>query len=222
MGMKRYDRLHSKGATCPHRFGRSICKTCERWLTSCTALVSYLSSRLEEFASNTPSGQEPSSTYKPLAKSVRTLRNKLEEADEALDDAFARPENIGVLLAAGESRDVLNRLERSLHRRQSAAVRREDPNEDITDRLLNDLDEVTRRLSKALEELDHLAGTGHLPLMNAHNCSAGTQTPRSSSIFTSSSDDGNKMSAGSSSWSFGSRPPSLLQRQSIDNERVSD
>jgi hypothetical protein len=126
-----------------------------------------------------------------------------------------------VLLAAGESRDVLNRLERSLQRRQSAAIRTEDLDGDLVADLLNDIDEVTRRLSDALDALDNLGGTGRLPLISASNGSAGTQTPRSSSILTSSSDDGNKMSAASSSWSFGSRPPSLSQRQSVDNERAS-
>jgi hypothetical protein len=116
---------------------------------------------------------------------------------------------------------VLNRLERSLKRRQSATIRTEDLDGDIVADLLNDIDEVTRRLSDALEALDHLGGASRLPLNFTSSGSAGTQTPRSSSILTSSSDDGNKMSAGSSSWSSGSRPTSLSQRQSVDNERAS-
>lgn len=186
----------------------------------------YCSCKLLTHNSNTPvepntqPGQEPTSIYRPLARSVRTLRNKLEEADEALDDASVRPEDIRVLLAAGESRDVLNRLERSLHRRRSAVVKADDVGGDVVADLLNDIDEVTSRLSHALEALDHLGGTGRIPHNFTGSGSAGTQTPRSSSILTSSSDDGNKMSAGSSSWSFGSRPTSLSHRQSVDNERA--
>jgi hypothetical protein len=116
---------------------------------------------------------------------------------------------------------VLNRLERILQRKQSVATRTEDVDGDIAADLLNDIDEVTRRLSDALEALDHLGGANRLPLNSTSSGSAGTQTPRSSSILTSSSDDGSKMSAASSSWSFGSRPPSLSQRQSVDNETIS-
>jgi hypothetical protein len=125
------------------------------------------------------------------------------------------------LLAAGESRDVLNRLDRSLQRRQSVTVKTEDLDGDITADLLNDIDEVTRRLADALDALAHLAGTRRIPLASTSSGSAGTQTPRSSSILTSSSDDGNKMSTASSSWSFGSRPTSLSQRRSVDNESAS-
>jgi len=115
---------------------------------------------------------------------------------------------------------VLNRLDRSLQRRQSSVFKTEYLDGDLTADLLNDIDEVTRRLSNALETLRRSESTSRLPLIPTGNGSPGTQTPKSSSILTSSSDDGNRMSAGSSSWSFGSRHPSLSQRQSVDNEHV--
>lgn len=42
------------------------------------------------------------------------MHNRLEEADEALDEISNRPEDIAVLQAVGKSRDVLKRLEQVL------------------------------------------------------------------------------------------------------------
>lgn len=158
-----------------------------------------------------------------MARSIRTLRNKLEEADDALDEASVRTEDIEVLQAAGESKIVLSRLEQAHKRQQNTSARTVYAEENAITDLLNDIDEVTRKISTALETLECVNGSIGLPLKDAtHSDLSSTQTPMSPSSMTTNSEDGNAMSTGSSSWSFSTKPASLSQRLSNDSQSATD
>jgi hypothetical protein len=147
------------------------------------------------------------------------LRNRLEEADDALDEASTRAEDIDVLQAAGESKIVLNRLDRAIQRQQHSSTRTTFAEEDATTDLLNDIDDVTRRLCSALETLEFMNGSIGLALNDAsHSDRSSTQTPMSPSSMTTNSEDGNLLSTGSSAWSLTSKRTSLSQRLSVNSE----
>jgi hypothetical protein len=118
---------------------------------------------------------------------------------------------------------VLSRLERALQRQQGSQVRTAHVEDDSAADLLNDIDEVTRKLCTALEALEHLNGTIGLLLNDAsYSDRSSTRTPMSPSSMTTNSEDGNHMSAASSSWSFSSKRTSLSQRLSINSESFSN
>jgi hypothetical protein len=153
---------------------------------------------------------------------VRTLRNKLEEADDALDETSIRPEDIDVLQAAGESRKVLNRLERAIQNQQDLPLRTVHSGDDTAANFLNDIDEVTRKLCTALEALERSNGTIGLLLNDASlGDRSSTQTPKSPSSMTTISEDSKAMSTASSSWSFSSKRTSLSHRLSVNSETPS-
>lgn len=185
---------------------------------ACTLLIRYLNA--QDAIADTSTGQEQSSIYRPLARSIRTLRNRLEEADDALDELSVRAEAIDVLQAAGESKTVLVRLEQAIHRQRNPSVRIGIAVNDSATDLLNDIDEVTRKLCTALEALEHVNGTlGRLMKDASLSDISSTQTPLSPASMTSNSEDGNLMSTASSSWSFSSKRASLSQRLSVNSER---
>jgi len=116
---------------------------------------------------------------------------------------------------------VLDRLERAIQRQQHPSTRKAFAEEDATTDLLNDIDEVTRKLSAALEILEYMNGSIGLPHNNAtHSDRSSIQTPMSPSSMTTNSDDGNIMNTASSSWSFNSKRGSLSQRLSVNSESV--
>lgn len=134
-----------------------------------------------------------------------------------------RSENIEVLQAAGESKIVLSRLERAFKCQQSPSAGTLYAEEDAIADLLNDIDEVTRKLSTAIEALEHLNGNIGLSLNDGtHSDRSSTQTPMSPSSMTTNSEDGNAISTGSSSWSFHTKPASLPQRLSANSESTPD
>jgi len=114
---------------------------------------------------------------------------------------------------------VLNRLERALQRQVHPSVGTVYAEEDATTDLLNDIDEVTRKLSTALEALELLNGDlGLLHSDATQSDRSSTQTPMSPSSMTTNSDDGNILSTGSSSWSFSSNRANYCQRMSVNSE----
>ncbi|KAM0712198.1 hypothetical protein Q7P37_011292 [Cladosporium fusiforme] len=162
--------------------------------------------------------QSPSSIFRPLAASVRTLRNKLEEADEALNETSTRPENIGVLQAAAESQSILRRLEQTTHQQPIVPANSETcPRDNLAD-FMNDIDEVTDRLSLALEALERL--NGNIGPAQDTETSDSSHIARTSSTMTSQSDEGTKTTTPSSSLSFRSKPARLSQRLSINSEHT--
>lgn len=114
--------------------------------------------RYHRLLANTKAGQEPLSAYRLLSRRVRALRNKLEEADEALSEATVRPETIHVLRTAGESRDVLNSLDVTLQHYRCTTHREDGPSEAHVTEFLTSIDVVTHKLSDALEALKQLMG----------------------------------------------------------------
>lgn len=110
---------------------------------------------------------------------------------------------------------MLNRLERASKRQQDPSARTAYAEEDgITD-LFNDIDEVTRKLSTALETLESLYGSLGVPYNDATQSDrSSTQTPMSPSSMTTNSDDGIAQSTASSAWSFSSNRASFAQRTS--------
>jgi len=114
---------------------------------------------------------------------------------------------------------VLNRLERAIQHQQHSANRTAFAEVDATTDLLNDIDEVTRKLCSALETLEHVSGSIGLALNNGtHSDRSSTQTPMSPSSMTTNSEDGNFLSTGSSAWSFASKRTSMSQRLSVNSE----
>lgn len=158
-------------------------------------------------------GQEPSSSYRPLARSVRSLRNRLEEADEALGETPVRPEDVGVFQAVGESRNVLEKFRQTV---QDAPPEGDGVESSVILDLLNDVDEVTRKLTLALETVERPAG--RMSLLQGSETSPSTRQPGSLSTLTSSSDDGVHASTASSSWSFSSNRASFSQRLSARSD----
>jgi hypothetical protein len=108
-------------------------------------------------------GQEPASPYKAVAKSVRTLRNRLEEADEALSGTSFAPEDIRVLEAAGESKNVLNKLDAVLQRDEGQAAE-DGEAEDIAADLIAQFSVVVQKLSKALQDQEQVSGRADMLL----------------------------------------------------------
>ncbi|KAL1585820.1 hypothetical protein WHR41_05064 [Cladosporium halotolerans] len=159
--------------------------------------------------------QEPSSSYRPLARSVRSLRNRLEEADEALGETPVRPEDVGVFQAVGESGVMLEKFRQTL---QDAPSEGDGVESGVILDLLNDVDEVTRKLTLALEAVER--PTGRLGLIPGSETSPSTRQPGSLSTLTSNSDDGVHASTASSSWSFSSNRASFSQRLSARSDIV--
>lgn len=114
---------------------------------------------------------------------------------------------------------MLNRLDRAIQHQQTSAVRTAYTENNTATDLLNDIDEVTRKLCTALEALEHLNGNIGLLLSDAsHSDISSTQTPMSPSSMTTNSEDGNITSTASSLWSFSSKRTSLSQRLSVSSE----
>ena len=114
---------------------------------------------------------------------------------------------------------MLNRLERALQRQQHSPANAARTEEDAPAYLLNDIDEVTRRLSTALENLEYVNGSLGLSHNGAtHSDRSSTQTPMSPSSMTASSEDGNALSTASSALSFGSNRASFSQRMSVNSD----
>lgn len=108
---------------------------------------------------------------------------------------------------------MLSRLEEAIQRQQPTGA-------EYTESLavadiLNDIDEVTRKLSDALGALERL--NGEMGLLLQVKDDASSQEPRSPSALTASSDDGNRISTGPSSWSFSSNRASLSHRLSVNS-----
>lgn len=123
-----------------------------------------------------------------------------------------------MLQAAGKSRDVLKRLERVLKDGHGDLSRTDRVESEAIADLLRDVNSATQALSSALEVLEYLDGGNDLSLNAISYGSTHTNTPRSPSILTSSSDDGTKMSPASSAWSSDSRHASFLQRLSANGQ----
>ncbi|EME46878.1 hypothetical protein DOTSEDRAFT_70738 [Dothistroma septosporum NZE10] len=100
--------------------------------------------------------QRPSSVSRPIAKNLRTLRNKLEEADEALHDSTVRPEAVLVLYATGKSREVLEEINGVLEDHDGGV---QNPNHLGVEDIICRLDAVTFELSNTLQALSMSTGT---------------------------------------------------------------
>ncbi|KAK3072865.1 hypothetical protein LTR53_006051 [Teratosphaeriaceae sp. CCFEE 6253] len=101
---------------------------------------------------------ESSSAFRPLSRYVRTLRNKLEDADDTLGDMNFRPEVIRILEAAAESRNVLNRLDKTLQQCRRAQPLEEDVEEGLVVGFVEHILMVTHLLQTALDEWEKLDG----------------------------------------------------------------
>ena len=108
-------------------------------------------------------GQEPASPYKAVAKSVRTLRNRLEEADEALSGTSFAPADIRVLEAAGESKNVLNKLDAALQRDEGKAAEDGEVETTAAD-LIAQCSVVVQKLSKALQDQEQVSSRADILL----------------------------------------------------------
>lgn len=114
---------------------------------------------------------------------------------------------------------MLTRLERAFKRQQDSTTKIACSEEDGITGLLNDIDELTRKLSTALEAFESLNGGLGLPYNDATQSDrSSTQTPMSPSSMTTSSDDGIAQSTVSSAWSFSSNRASFAQRMSAYSE----
>jgi hypothetical protein len=110
---------------------------------------------------------------------------------------------------------VLNRLERALNGQQNPSAGTAYAEEDGIAGLLNNIDEVTRKLSIALETPQGLNGGLGLPYNDATQSDrSSTQTPMSPSSMATNSDDGIVQSTASSVWSLSSNRASFSQRTS--------
>ena len=154
-------------------------------------------------------GQEPASPFKVVAKSVRTLRNRLEEADEALSGTSFAPEDIRVLEAAGESKNVLNKLDAVLQRDEGKAAE-DGEADDIAADLIAQFSVVVQKLSKALQDQEQVSGRADMLLAETrrkhdsqlsastasaeHNQGVSRQTSERSSTTSHSSYDRERMS----------------------------
>ena len=143
------------------------------------------------------------------------MRNRLEEADEALGETPVRPEDVGVFQAVSESGVVLEKFRQTL---QDAPSEGDGVESGVILDLLNDVDEVTRKLTLALEAVER--PTVRLGLTPGSETSPSTRQPGSLSTLTSSSDDGVHASTASSSWSFSSNRASFSQRLSARSDVV--
>lgn len=94
---------------------------------------------------------------------MRTLRNRLEEADEALSGTSFAPEDIRVLEAAGESKNVLNKLEAVLQRDEGKTAE-DSETEDTAADLVAHFSIVVKKLSKALQDQDLASGQADMLL----------------------------------------------------------
>lgn len=101
-------------------------------------------------------GNEPQSAFRPLSRCVGTLRNSLEDADEALCEATFRQEDIRVLEAAAKSKNVLVELERVLQQHRRGAATTEDADESVVVDFTTQILVVTRALQQALQDLERL------------------------------------------------------------------
>ena len=111
---------------------------------------------------------------------------------------------------------MLHRLERTLQRQQNPSARTacaEEEEEEAVTVLLNDFDEVTRKLSTALEALEYVNGSIGLPLNDAsYSHRSSTETPVSPSSMTTISEEGEFLSTQSSTRLVISKPASLSPR----------
>ncbi|KAF2765445.1 hypothetical protein EJ03DRAFT_354816 [Teratosphaeria nubilosa] len=103
------------------------------------------------------------SNYKALARSIKSLRNELEEADEALSGTTFRPEDIRVLEAASESKNTLNSLEMVLQQDEGAHTSSTDELDAVAD-FIAELAVVTHKLSEAIKDLEQAQGKPELSL----------------------------------------------------------
>lgn len=94
---------------------------------------------------------------------MRTLRNRLEEADEALSGTSFAPEDIRVLEAAGESKNVLNKLDAVLQRDEGQAAE-DGEAEDTAADLIAQFSVVAQKLSKALQDQEQVSGRADMLL----------------------------------------------------------
>ena len=88
---------------------------------------------------------------------MRTLRNRLEEADEALSGTSFRPEDIRVLEAAGESKNVLSELDAALQRDDTTSLDGGELDVSAAD-FIAQFSVVNQKLVKALEEQEQSNG----------------------------------------------------------------
>nr|POE88293.1 hypothetical protein CFP56_11522 [Quercus suber] len=102
------------------------------------------------------------STFRALAKTIRTLRNKLEEVDEVFDQAAIQPEDVRVLEVAGQGRDVLVKVEQALQQFRAQGEAWAKSSLDIV-ALQTGLTSVTRKLSHALAAWEDRTGETALP-----------------------------------------------------------
>ncbi|KAK3626890.1 hypothetical protein LTR56_019516 [Elasticomyces elasticus] len=143
---------------------------------------------------------EPLSAFRPLSRCVRTLRNKLEDADEALSEATFRPEDVRVLEAAAESRDVLHGLERVLQQYRRSTPTGEDSDENLVVEFTTQILVVTRALQRALQDLERLNEDVDLILASARR--GRPQNEPSYVQSNSTAPDAKTLSTASSSRSF--------------------
>ncbi|KAF7193486.1 hypothetical protein HII31_05160 [Pseudocercospora fuligena] len=103
--------------------------------------------------------QIPTSPYRPLARSVRSVRNKLEEADDALNEVALRPEEIRVLYAVDASKNVLEKLDNLLQKADLGTIAHEEiPLHYYIDAFANWINVALKELSDAIDSLERSAG----------------------------------------------------------------
>ncbi|KAK5116843.1 hypothetical protein LTR85_009103 [Meristemomyces frigidus] len=164
--------------------------------------------------------QEPLSAYKPVARSVRVLRNKLEEVDEAFGEANIRIEDTRALQAAVESRDLLNMLDRALQSYPSPPCEEGGPSEGHLADLLMQIDMNTRKLSSALEALELLTGKTDLMLSTPMRETPYHPASDSPTASTASSEHIIKMGNASTLRSFSPSRASISDKTSLTSDRV--
>ncbi|KAH9831904.1 hypothetical protein Tdes44962_MAKER08884 [Teratosphaeria destructans] len=98
------------------------------------------------------------SNYKALARSIKKLRNELEDADEALSGTTFRPEDIRVLEAASESKNILTNLDVVLHQDEGAYMSDTDELDAIVADFIADLAVVTHKLTETIKDLEQAQG----------------------------------------------------------------
>lgn len=164
---------------------------------------------------NTHIGQNPSSTFRPLATSLRSLCNKLEEVDDTIEEPSISAEDTVVPQIIVESQKMLRKLDRATHQQKTTSTRSENSQGEVVADFLNQIDEATAKLSEALEAVNKANVS-----VQTLSTDRSSQMPRTPSTMTSQSDDGNKTSTSASSWSFNSRPTSLSQRMSLSSQHA--
>ena len=112
---------------------------------------------------------------------MRTLRNRLEEADEALSGTSFAPEDIRVLEAAGESKNVLNKLDALLQRDEGKAAEDGEADDTAAD-LIALFSVVAQTRAKALQDQEQVSGRADMLLAETRRQHDSQRSPSTASV----------------------------------------